>query len=188
MIAMNRVVVIGTSCSGKTTLARRLAETIGVTHIELDSIYWKPDWCPRPDEEFRALTAEAVLPECWVADGNYSKVRDIVWGKATAVIWLNYPFHTVLWRAFSRTLKRAIRQEELFSGNRETFRRAFLSRDSILWWVLTTFHRRRREFRAIFDGWEFPHLTIIELRKPDEAEELLRLIGSSTRHSPYGEI
>jgi adenylate kinase family enzyme len=81
MSAMKKVVVIGTSCSGKTTLARRITESLGVTHIELDSIYWKSDWCPRPTEEFRALTAEAVLPERWVADGNYSKVRDIVWGK-----------------------------------------------------------------------------------------------------------
>ena len=93
------------------------------------------------------------------------------------MVWLNYTFRTVLWRAISRTLKRVIRQEELFSGNRETFKRAFLSQDSILLWVLTSFYRRRREFRAIFDSGEFPHLTIIELRRPDEAEELLRLIS-----------
>jgi adenylate kinase family enzyme len=183
---MKRVVVIGTSCSGKTTLARRLAEMLGTTHIELDSIHWKPNWRPRLDEEFRRLTAEAILPERWVADGNYNQVRDIVWVKAATIIWLNYPFHVVMWRALSRTLKRIIDQEELFSGNRETFRQSFLSRDSILWWVITSFNRRREEYRAIFDSEEFPHLNIIELQKPKEAEEFLKLISGRARNWPQG--
>src|SRR5918999_3900840 len=84
------------------------------------------------------------------------------------------PVPLVMWWALSRTLKRIIDQEELFSGNRETFRQSFLSRDSILWWVTTSFNRRRKEYRAIFDSEEFPHLNIIELQKPKEAEEFLK--------------
>ena len=170
--AMERVIVVGTSCSGKTTLARQLSRALGAPHIELDAIHWKPGWQPRPAEEFRELVGEAVAGERWVIDGNYSASRDIVWGRATAIVWLNYPFRVVLWRALNRTTKRIISREELFSGNRETFRQSFLSRDSIILWAITTYRRRRREYRRILVDGVFPHLQVIELRKPAEAENL----------------
>ena len=40
---LKRVVIIGTSCSGKTTFERSLAQKLKVQHIELDSIHWKPN-------------------------------------------------------------------------------------------------------------------------------------------------
>ena len=134
---MARVVVIGTSCAGKTTFARSLARMLGFPHIELDALHWQPNWIERPDDEFCALAAAALAQNSWVTDGNY--VRDLVWSRATTVIWLNYAFPVVLWRAVARTLRRALTGEELFSGNRESLRTAFFSRDSILWWVLPRF-------------------------------------------------
>lgn len=168
-----RVVVIGTSCSGKTTLARTLANRWNVPHIELDALHWQPNWTPQPLAEFRALTGAAIAAERWVLDGNYSKVRDLVWGRATTLIWLNYPFHVVFGRALSRTVKRVLFREELYSGNRETFRLAFLSRESILWWVITTYHRRRREYPALFTQPAYAHLKVIELRTPAEGKRLV---------------
>ncbi len=165
-----RVVVVGTSCSGKTTFARQLAQALRFTHIELDAIYWKPNWRERPVEEFRALVEKAVAGESWVIDGNYSKVRDIVWNGATHIIWLNYPFFLVFRRAIRRTVRRIVFQEELFSGNRENWRQAFLSRDSILWWVITTHRRRRREYPAFFKQMGKPHLAFIELRSQRQAD------------------
>jgi adenylate kinase family enzyme len=49
---MARTVVIGTSCSGKTTFARDLARTLGLPHIELDALHWQPNWVSRSAEEF----------------------------------------------------------------------------------------------------------------------------------------
>lgn len=172
-LPLERVVVIGTSCSGKTTLARALANRWNVPHIELDALHWQPYWTPRPLAEFRALTEAAITAERWVLDGNYGKVRDIVWGRATTVIWLNYPFHVVFGRALSRTVKRVLFREELYSGNRETFRLAFLSRESILWWVITTYHRRRREYPALFKQPNYAHLKVIELHAPAEVRRLI---------------
>jgi adenylate kinase family enzyme len=168
---MARVVVIGTSCAGKTTFARSLARVLGFPHIELDALHWQPNWIERPDDEFRALAAAALAQNSWVTDGNY--VRDLVWSRATTVIWLNYAFPVVLWRAVARTLRRAQTGEELFSGNRESLRMAFFSRDSILWWVLTTFHRRRKRYRALFDTPPSPRLEYVEFLKPPEAEHFL---------------
>lgn len=176
---MQRVVVVGASCSGKTTLARRLSRALGSSHVELDAIHWKPGWQERPVDEVRRMASEDAAGERWVMDGNYGSVRDIVWGRATTVVWLNYPFHVVLWRALSRTTRRVITQEELFSGNREGFRQSFLSRDSIILWAITSHRRVRREYRRILDGGEFPHLRVIELRGPAEAEALVAALGEA---------
>ena len=174
MNEITRVVVIGTSCVGKTTFAQALARVLNFPHVELDSLHWQPNWIPRPPEEFRALTAQALAEDCWITDGNYGAVRDLVWSRATTIIWLNYSFPVVLWRALVRTIRRVLTQEELFSGNRESLRMAFLSRESILWWVITTFHRRRRQYRRLFDTATTPRLAYVEFRSPAEARNFLR--------------
>ena len=177
--AMERVVVVGTSCSGKSTLARQLARSLESPHVELDGIHWMSGWRERPVAEVRRLAVAAAAAERWVMDGNYSVVRDIVWGRATAVVWLNYPFRVVLWRALYRTTRRVVTREELFSGNREGFRQSFLSRDSIILWAITSHRRVRREYRQILDGGDYPHLQVIELRRPAEAEALVAALGET---------
>ena len=176
--ALERVVVVGTSCSGKTTLARQLSQGLGLPHIELDAIHWQSEWRQRPVDEVRRMAGEAAAAERWVMDGNYNAVQDIVWGRATTVVWLNYPFRVVLWRAVFRTTRRVITQEELFSGNREGFRQSFLGRDSIILWAITSHRRVRREYRQILDDGVFPHLWVIELRGPTEAEAFLDSLGA----------
>jgi adenylate kinase family enzyme len=170
---MARVVVVGTSCAGKTTFAQSLADALNFPHIELDALHWQPTWVPRPADEFCALTAQALSHDHWVVDGNYGIVRDLVRSRATTIIWLNYSFPTVLWRALARTVRRALTREELFSGNRESLRMAFFSRDSILWWDITTFHRRRNQYWRLLDTRTLPHLVYVEFRRPSEAEGFL---------------
>ena len=154
-------------------MARRLAAKLDIPHIELDQLYWLPNWKQRPADEFRPLVQEAVTAELWVSCGNFSEVRDILWNRATHVVWLNYSFPVVFYRALRRTVRRVFAQEELFSGNRESFRQSFLSRDSILWWILKTHHRYRRRYRKYCDEHTYPNLQWIELRHPREAEQLL---------------
>jgi adenylate kinase family enzyme len=130
---MTRVVVIGTSCVGKTTFARSFAEALCFPHVELDALYWQPCWVPRSPDEFRELVAKELSQDCWVIDGNYRAVRDLVWSRTTTVIWLNYVFPVVLWRALTRTVRRVLTQEELFSGNRESLHDSFQPRvDSVV--------------------------------------------------------
>lgn len=171
---LRRVAVIGTSCSGKTTFAAALAARRQAEHIELDALHWRPNWVEAPLAAFRADVAAAVAAEHWVCDGNYSKVRDLVWGRATMVIWLNYPFPIVAWRALYRTMRRALLREELFSGNRESLKMAFFSRDSILLWVVTTHRRRLEEYPQLFERPEFAHLPIVELARPAQATRFLQ--------------
>ena len=168
-----RTVVIGTSCTGKTTFARALAALLGTPAIELDALHWLPGWQEREAAGFMALVGQAAAAPAWVVDGNYSRARPLLWPRASAVVWLNYPLRIVCARALRRTVGRAITREELWSGNRESLRRAFLSRRSILWWVLTTYHRRRCEYRDLFERPPWPHLALIELDHPRAAARFL---------------
>ena len=163
-----RAVVIGCSGSGKTTMAKLLATQQHVCHIELDALYWLPNWQIREVHDFRTLVTHAIAQEQWVTDGNYRVVRDIVWGRATTVIWLNYPFWLVMGRLIRRTLRRAYTQELLFSGNRESFSKSFLHRDSILWYALTHYHEIRNHYRQIFAeaSCTTPHIDWVELKTP----------------------
>ena len=168
-----RIVVVGTSCAGKSTFARRLARAIGCSRIELDNLYWGPEWEPKPQKEFRLLVSEAVAQESWVADGNYGSVREIVWPRASTVVWLNYSFTRVLWQALKRTVARCVSGEVLWHGNRESLRRSFFSKQSILVWVATTYHRRQNEFTTLQASNRFPQVSWVEVRHPAEARQLL---------------
>lgn len=120
-----RAVVVGTTGSGKTTLAANLANLLLAKHIELDALHWGPNWTPVPDQVFRRRVANAVADERWVADGNYSKVRDLTWNRVDVWIWLDYSYPRVLWRLTARTWRRVRFREELWSGNRESLRQLF---------------------------------------------------------------
>jgi len=173
---MSRIVIVGTSCTGKTHLAKRVAKSLTLQHIKLDELYWNPDWTPTPVENFRTMVDQVTDQDSWVVDGNYSIVRDIVWRKANHLLWLNYSFRLVFWRAFFRTTRRIISREELFSGNRETLRRTLFNRESILWWVIRTHKRRRRQYRKILESATFTNLELLELSKPKDAETLVEML------------
>lgn len=163
-----RYVVIGTSCSGKTTLAGQIAQALDIPHVELDALHWEPNWQMTPAPEFRQRVAAATAGPAWALDGNYSKCRDIVWGRASHLVWLDYSFGLVMWRAVGRTSRRVLTRQELWNGNRETWRQA-VSRHGILWWVLTTYGRRRREYPVLISRPEHAHLTVYRFRKPADA-------------------
>jgi len=166
---LQRIVVIGTTGSGKTTVGRAIAQRLGIPHVELDALNWGPFWTEVPREIFRDRVTRAVSGEVWVVDGNYSKARDLVWPRASAIVWLDFSLPVILWRLLRRTIARTLTQEELWSGNRERARTAFLSGDSLFVWALQTYRRRRRNYPILLSKPEHAHLTIIRLRSPRAA-------------------
>ena len=173
-----RLVVIGTTGAGKTTVARRIASTLDVPHIELDSYRYGPNWTEIPDEVVRDRLNESVRAEAWVADGNYYRLaRDAVWPRATTVVWLDYPFHVVMWRLFARTMRRGILREELWNGNREKLWWHFVTRDSLFLWALKTHWRRRRTMPEAFAQPECAHLDVVHLRSTKSTNEWLETLS-----------
>jgi adenylate kinase family enzyme len=180
-----RIVVIGSTCSGKTTLAALLAQRLSVSHVELDALHWQPNWTETPLDTFREYVADALSAPEWVVDGNYHKVRDIVWIRADTIIWLDYALPVILARLFKRTLRRIFTREELWNGNRETLRGVLLSRDSLLLWALKTYRRRRRETPIWLARPEYQHLTLIHLTSPRAADRWLAQSEVSPADLPH---
>ena len=176
---LHRTVVVGTSCSGKTSYAKRLSELLDFPHVELDALHWNPNWIEKPVDEFRALVSSAVAADRWIVDGNYGTVRDLVWPRATSVIWLNYGFPLVMTRAIRRTIWRAVSGQELYSGNKESIRMAFLSRDSMLLWVVTTHRKRRRRYEHLRTSNAYPHLQWFEFKTTVQADRFLKSLGQN---------
>ncbi len=174
-IDLSRVLILGCSCSGKTTLARQLSNVVGAQHIELDSLNWGPNWTQRPHEDLRHEVESFASQRRWVVDGCYFAVQDILWPRATAAIWLNYSGSTVAWRAITRTTRRAAFREELYNGNRESFRRSFFSSDSVLFWAMKSFRLRRRQITALLDRPEFRHIQVREFKRPRECQRFLSI-------------
>jgi adenylate kinase family enzyme len=177
---LDRVVVVGTSGSGKTTLARALASRFDVPFIEMDALNWGPNWGMRDTETFRESVDRATSGKFWVADGNYGRARDIHWGRATALIWLNYGMVRCFWQVLNRCVVRIVTREKIFSGNVESFRLTFLDRESLLWWVLTTHGPRRKRFEASFKDGRYGEARVIEFRYPWQAERFLRCVSRSS--------
>jgi len=175
----NRIVVIGVTSSGKSTLAERLAQRFGHDFIELDALHWEPDWQEAPLEVFRARVRKAMQAPAWIVAGNYHVVRDLVWSQAEAVIWLDYPFHIVFGQLTRRTFKRWWYQEELWNGNTERLWWHFKiwSDESLYKWLFKTYWRRKREYPMLLSQPEYRNITVIRFKHPRETEEWLKQIS-----------
>ncbi len=115
-----------------------------------------------------------------MADGNFMQVRDLIWERATHLVWLNYSFPRILGRVLIRTLARIIRRERLYNDNRETLFKAFCTSDSIIWWAVKTFRPYRRRYREFCDGAELPRLSRVELHNPRQEGQLLNALAVET--------
>ena len=176
-LTMRRISIIGSTGSGKSTLGKSLSARLGVEHTELDDLYWLPEWCERDGSEFRQLVDQATAAPAWVIDGGYSEVRDLVWGRADTLIWLDQSLPRTTLQLIRRTFLRNARHVSCCNGNIESWGRS-LGRDSIIRFLFKTYHRNRRllpeALRQYGDG-----KTVIVLRSPAEIQAWLAAVESS---------
>ncbi len=182
-----RIVVVGSSCSGKSTLGSRLANALDVPFVELDALYWRPNWQPTPDDEFARKILAATEGERWVMAGNYNRhTLSTAWPRADTVIWLDFPLHLVLWRIVRRSWTRSRSKELLWGTNTEPFWGQFKlwSDESLIGYTLRT-HRQRRTFyhdRIASPAWS--HVTFIHVRTRQEAERIAKNAERAASRQP----
>jgi adenylate kinase family enzyme len=146
---------------------------MGVSHVELDLLYWEPGWQPAQRDVFRGQVCDALAGPTWVVDGNYRQVRDIVWSRADTIVWLDFSIPVIYARLIRRTTGRVLRRDILWNGNRESVRDLF-SRDSLFLWALTYRRERRPDVPRELALPENKHLAVVRLASPRDARRWLR--------------
>jgi adenylate kinase family enzyme len=176
---MNKIVVVGTTGSGKSTLSTKLSDKLDIPYIQLDKLFWKPNWEWTKDEEFFKKIEGAIKDkDSWIIDGNYSRTRHITWAQADTVIWIDLPFYIVLKQNLLRALKRIYTKEELWpnTGNVETLNR-LLSKDSIIKWLFKTYPIMKKRYNDAMSDPQYSKIKFVQLTSHREANAFLRRLA-----------
>lgn len=135
----NRIIIIGCGGAGKSTLARRLGETLGLPVIHLDAEYWQPGWVETPKDEWRHTVETLVQGECWIMDGNFGGTMDLRIAAATTIILLDFPAYLCAYRVITRRLRYwGTTRPDMGPGCPEKLDWEFLK------WICVDFPRRSR--------------------------------------------
>jgi adenylate kinase family enzyme len=183
----SRIAIRGTTGSGKTTLGHTLEQRLDLPVVELDAIYWLPNWQAKPLEQFRADVQAALdtCPQGWICVGNYRHIQDLVLPLADTVLWLRLPFRVSFWRLCKRTVMRAWTRQLLWEGNsnQESWSKSFFSRDSILLYAITS--RKTHVENTLHTLRTTPHhAAVIELRSARAVRRLLQGLPQSKPAAP----
>jgi hypothetical protein len=176
-----RILVLGRTGSGKTTLARELAASRRVPHIELDALYFAADFSTVPPQVLRERTIEAIAGDRWVTDGNKSAVRDLVWPRADTVIWLDYPLVVCLWRLGKRAAWRTstLTARAAETGDKAGLPRQLLAAAKGVLTALRSHRGQRSTYPSMFAEPKNQHLAVVRLRSPRATRRwLVRVLGT----------
>ncbi|MGI9370935.1 MAG: hypothetical protein ACR2OJ_00435 [Hyphomicrobiales bacterium] len=153
---------------------------MNIPYVEVDALYWKPGWTEPGDEEFFANLQEALTGENWVLDGNYNRTQRIKWQRVEQIVWLNLPMWQITLQLISRTIRRCYTKEELWAGNRESWRKSFLSRDSVILWSWKNFKTVRDRYFKLAQDPAFGHIDFVILRSRRDAEKFVSSLRNSS--------
>jgi hypothetical protein len=139
-------------------------------HVELDALDHGPNWTPAtPFELLARVTALLDDGRGWVVDGNfYSELGLTVLDRAELVVWLDLPLATKMIRLTRRTMRRWVRREELWNGNRESLKDIFRGPKSLFPWAFRMHFRHRREWPKQLAGRH-----VVRLRTAEEVRAWL---------------
>jgi adenylate kinase family enzyme len=164
---MQRVLVVGSGGSGKSTLSKRLGSVLGLPVIHLDSLYWSPGWI-EPDKVQWAETVRTVISQrAWILDGNYSGTLAERIEACDTVVFLDVSRFVCLWRVLKRlAMHRGKTRPDMPEGCLERFDIAFLL------WIWNYRNRSRRKVVALLQTYRTTK-SVIHLRTRSDVERFL---------------
>lgn len=180
--AGQRIQVVGPSCAGKSTLGEELARRLGLDFIELDALFWLPNWTEPSEAAFVEKLAAASASGRWVMAGNYFRhTSEQFWGDIDTVVWLDFPLRTVLPRIVRRSWRRHRQNELLWGTNYERFWPMWkLWRlDSLLGYTLRRHRQYGERLRGAQADERFAHIRWVRLRNANEVRRWLDGVGES---------
>jgi len=180
---MKRINVIGTSGSGKSTVARALASVLDYPHVEMDIFHWKPNWKNASDKEFLSAIVENTSGSNWILDGNYSHTQSVKWANVDTVVWIDYSWIRTFYQASKRAVIRAVMKKENWpgTGNVESFRKTFLSRDSVLLWTMKSYRSNKKYYEKILKDKEYSYINFVRLTSPAETRKFIASLASERK-------
>jgi adenylate kinase family enzyme len=105
-----RISIVGTTGSGKSHLAARLADVTRLPLIHMDELRNDASGKKLSDDKFRSAVSEVIGGDDWIVDGYYRSVSDLIWPRADMIVWLDYPISFIMSRLFTRYLRKQTRR------------------------------------------------------------------------------
>lgn len=162
-----KIAIVGISCSGKTTLGRKLEKRLGIAMTDLDDLYWLPGWVRRDPDELMAEIDQLTQGEQWILVGDYRQSNEMVFSRADLLIWLDVPLPLLLWRGIKRAFNLAWHKTPICNGNIAGIGRLF-GRESILYFIVKGYRRKRPRYQALMDKQEQLPYRLIRLSSGKE--------------------
>jgi adenylate kinase family enzyme len=175
---LQRINVVGSSGSGKSTFSKNLSMALGLSHIEMDALFWLPNWTQPSNEVFFGKLKRSLDQEHWILDGNYDRSREVKWQNVQTVILLDLPFARTLYQSILRAIRRIWSRKEIWpnTGNKETFYQTFFSRESILLWMIQNRNVYLKRFEQARTDPTYSHIQFIRLSSNQEMNQFIKQI------------
>jgi adenylate kinase family enzyme len=175
-VSPQRVLLHGCTGSGKSTAAVRIGAALDLPVHLVDEVMWQPGWVTLPEDQQHEWARRTCADDAWVLDSSYSSWTQIPKARCDLVVGLDYP----RWLSFGRLVRRTFRRirsgELVCNGNVETWR-SVIGRDSILWWHVKSFGRKRRRMWVWATDPAGP--AVLLFRRPAELEDWIAGLSTS---------
>ena len=175
---LDKINIVGCSGSGKTTFGVELGKKIDLDPIEIDQLFWKPNWTETPMEELAEIVTDKISTDRWLLVGNYNRLTELKWKDVDTVIWIDTSYVVTIWQVFWRAMQRSWDKTEIWpgSGCRESFYKAFCTKGSIILWALKMHSGYKRRYEREMKEEKYKHIKFIRLKNRKEMEQYLSKI------------